>query len=249
MNLEVRMKMIMLSGLFLALATPSFADNFTVGVEQLDYYPHYASKGGSDYSGFGREILDAFAKKNGHNFTYKPLPVKRLYDAFIAEQVDLKYPDNQYWSQDLKEGKNVIYSSPVVSYIDGVVVNPANKGRGISGIKTLGLINGFSPWALLDYLKSGKIKEDGSNSFKAMLDKTLTGKSDAAYGNIDVINYILINELKKPGALVFDESVPHSKSEYHLSTIKAPQLVEEFNKFLADEKELVQSLKAKYQLK
>lgn len=227
----------------------SLAETYTIGVEQLDYYPHYASKGGSDYTGFARDLLDAFAKKTGHTFTYKPLPVKRLYDAFVAEQVDFKYPDSQYWSQDIKKGKNIVYSTAVINYIDGVVIDPKNKGKGIDAIKTLGLIGGFEPWALKDHLKSGKIKEDPSNSFKAMLEKTLSGKNDAAYGNIDVINHILTQELKKPGALIFDESVPHSKDSYYLSTIKAPKVIEQFNQFLKDEKATIDQLKAKYQLK
>ena len=50
------------------LSTSVWAGNFTVGVEGTDYMP--ISKGdGASYSGYAKDLLDAFAAKYGHTFT------------------------------------------------------------------------------------------------------------------------------------------------------------------------------------
>lgn len=76
----------------------SFAGEFTIGVENLSYYPHYTMESGQ-YEGFARDILDSFAKAKGHKFIYKPVVVSELTKDFINGKVDFKYPDNQYWAK------------------------------------------------------------------------------------------------------------------------------------------------------
>ncbi len=223
------------------------AANFTIGVEKLDYYPHYAFKGG-DYVGYGRDVLDAFAKEKGHTFTYKALPVQRLFETFTAGGVDFKYPDNAYWGGDTKKGKNVVYSDPVTAYTDGVFVLPAAKGKGVAALKTLGIIKGFTAWDLLGDIKSGKVKESYSNDFGSMIKKTIAGRTNGAYGNVSVINYHL-DKMGKAGALVFDSGIPHTNSNYHFSTIKHPEVLKDFNAWIKSNAALVKTLKAKYNIK
>lgn len=231
----------------IGMSFSGMAANYTVGVEKLDYYPHYAFSGG-EYKGYGREILDAFAKAKGHTFTYKALPVQRLFETFAAGGVDFKYPDNSYWGGDSKKGKNVVYSEPVTAYTDGVFVKAADAGKGVAALSTMGIIKGFTAWDLLGDIKAGKIKESHSNDFGSMIKKTLAGRTKGAYGNVSVINYHL-NKMGKTGALVFDSKIPHTNSNYHLSTIKHAGVVAEFNTWIKANGALVKSLKAKYSIK
>jgi len=56
-----------------------------------------------------------------------------------------------------------------------------------------------------------------------------------------------LNSIKKSGALVFDPSLPHTKSSYKLSSAKHPEIIAEFNEFLKN-RELMKKIKSKYDL-
>lgn len=224
------------------------AKTYTVGVENLKYYPHYNHIDG-EYGGFAKDILDAFAKSKGYKFSYEARPVKRLYAEFLKKQVlDFKYPDNSYWQGDMKKGIKVIYSVPVVSYIDGMMVEPVNKGNGVSKVKKIGTVRGFTPWTYLDMINQGEIKVVENNSFVGLIKQTLKGRVNGAYLNVAVAKYQLDEVMKKPGALVFDESLPHTKSSYFFSTIKYPKVMKEFNAFMKKDRKIVNTIKRKYKL-
>lgn len=235
----------------LALSAPAPAQqSFTVGVEELDYLPHYSwdatAPKGQEYQGYAREVLDAFAQAKGYSFTYVAYPVARLFDEFLTKQsVDFKYPDNPYWSAEAKKAVPVVYSDPVVAYIDGVMVTPARKGQPAASLKTLGTIRGFTAFEFLDAVKAGQVTLDESTDYQALLKKCALGRVDGAYSNVAVANWNLQEKLKQPGALVFDANLPHTKSHYLLSTIKRPKIVEEFNAWLKENKAQVDAIKAK----
>ncbi|MCR6633208.1 MAG: hypothetical protein NVV74_25960 [Magnetospirillum sp.] len=128
-----------------------------VGVEELDYYPVYAVRQG-EYVGAAREILDAFAQAEGYTVVYKPLPIKRLFAELLSGGIDMKFPDNPYWASDLKQGRALVYSQPVIRYIDGVLVRPDSLGKGVDGIRALGTVSGFTPFAWMDRIRSGKVQ-------------------------------------------------------------------------------------------
>lgn len=220
---------------------------FTVGVEAIDYYPLYAGAEG-EYNGYARELLDAFAASKGYAFQYQTLPVKRLFQEFlVGKTLDFKFPDNAYWSADLRKGLDVVYSDGLVSYVDGVMVLPERKGRPVSDIKILGIIGGFTPFEYLDRVQSGAITLDESNEYSSLLLKATMERVDGAYSSVAVANYQLRDVLKKPEALTFDPSLPHTRSEYRLSTLQHGAIIQEFNEFLKAEAALVAKLKEKYQ--
>lgn len=230
-----------------AASASASAQTYVVGVENIDYLPQYAYKDG-EYGGFARALLDAFAADKGYKFEYRALPVARLFAEFVGLDVDLKYPDNVKWSADLKSKATVVYSDPVVNYIDGVNLPPDRVGKGVENLKVLGAVRGFTPWDWLDAVKSGAVKLQENNSFSAMLETALAGRVDGAYGNVAVAANVLENNLKQPGALVFDAGLPHTRSHYHLSSIKHPPLIAEFNAWMKANAAAVSALKAKYEV-
>ncbi len=230
----------------LAAALPAQAGTYVVGVENIEYFPQY-SWDGKSYSGFARDLLDAFAKDKGHSFEYRALPVSRLFQDFTEGKLDLKYPDNPLWSSDMKAGKSVVYSQPVVAYIDGVNVAPARKGLGADAVKTLGLVRGFTAWDWMDRIKAGSVTLQENSTFPGLVGQALMGRVDGAYANVAVVAWTL-EQQGKSGGLVFDPALPHSRSNYHLSSIKHPALVAEFNDWMAANAAKVAELKAKYQV-
>jgi ABC-type amino acid transport substrate-binding protein len=221
------------------------AEQYVIGVENIEYYPLYAKREGK-YAGFARALFDEFAGQSGHKFIYKPLPIKRLFKGFIEGDLDFKFPDSPYWKQDLKKGKKVVYSDSVVEYVDGVLVSPENLGRGKDALKSLGVLRGFTPWDFLDDIKAKKIGLKEVNSLEALIKMTKSKKVDGVYFNVIVANYFQEKTLFDKGGVLFDSSLPHTRSHYYLSTIQHPALIEEFNYFLATNQALVASLKARY---
>ena len=223
----------------------ALAEKYVIGVEELEYYPIYAKREG-EYSGFARELLDKFSTASGHTFEYKMLPIKRLYNDFLSEKFDLKFPDSSYWQADAKKGKNVVYSDPVLEYIDGVMVSPANIGKGVDNLKTLGSPRGFSPYEYMDAVKAKKIALKEGNSLKSLLKMAESNRIDGVYFNIIVARYFLEHTSFNNDLIIFDKDLPHTRAHYHLSTIKHPELIEEFNAYLNNNRAEVETLKAKY---
>lgn len=218
---------------------------FTVGVEDLEYYPQY-SHSGSQVTGFGRELLDAFAKSRGYKFEYKMYPLSRLsLEAFKFKSLDFKYPDNQYWEQALRKHATVYYSKPVMPYIDGVLVLPQNKGRPLDQFKVLGTMTGFTPWNYLDLIKAGRVTLFENDSFLSLLKQVTLKRVDGAYVNIEVARYQLREVLHQPDALVYDPGLPHTSDFYYLSSVKHPAIIAEFNAFLAREPALYEQIRKK----
>ena len=223
-------------------------NSFIIGVQNFEEYLPYSEYKNNKYNGFNREILDFFASSKGYKFIYKAYPIKRLYKYFLNGKVDLKYPDNPYWSAKLKKGKDLTYSKPVVKYIDGVIVLKVNKGRGIEHLKLLGVIRGFTPFAYLNQIKSGTIKVNENDDYSGLLLQTIKRRVDGAYSNIAVSQYYLENVIQKKNALVFDPDLPHTSSHRHLSSLKHPKLINEFNNFLKTQRTAIEKLKNKHQV-
>ncbi len=221
------------------------AQTFVVGVENQDYLPAYGQIQGK-YQGFARELFDAFARDRDYVFEYRALPVPRLYASFFNGQLDFKFPDNANWKRDQRDGKAITYSEPVLTYIDGVVVPVGRKDITVDAIRTLGTVAGFTPWAWMDRIDTGKVKVSENASFEALVRQVVAGRIDGAYANIAVVNYQLNKVLAMPGALVFAPQLPYSRDHYHLATLKHAGVVNEFNIWLRQNGSLVDAMKRRH---
>lgn len=248
MNALVSITCAIVTSIFLASASASVvAKEYLIGVENIEYYPLYAKREGR-YEGYARALFDAFAKQSGHTFKYKSLPIKRLFKGFVEGDLDFKFPDSPYWKQDLKKNKKVVYSQSVIEYIDGVLVRPENMGKGKEILKSIGVLRGFTPWDYLDDIKSKHLSLKEVNSLKSLIEMTKAGRLGGVYFNVIVANYFQEKTLFEKGGILFDKDLPHTRSHYYLSSIKHPEIIEEFNQFLIANKELITTLKAKYEV-
>ena len=234
---------ILITYLFLILSPLLAAEEFVIGVEELDYYPYYRLHQG-EYGGFASDLLQAYAAHHGHTVTFRPLPIKRLYQELLNGKIDFKFPDHPYWGKDVKADTAVHYSNAVVGYTDGVLVLP--EKHAITTINSVGYVRGFNPWTLLDAVKAGKIQARELNSLKSLLSLTLDGRTEGAYFNTRVAETLLAEQLNRPGGLVFAQKLPHDTNNYRLSTIQHPTVLAEFNAFLASD--AAKSLLAQYEL-
>ncbi len=229
-----------------SLSSAALADTVIVGVEDLTYYPHYTMEGG-EYGGFGRALLDAWASDNGHTLKYEAYPIKRLMENLVEGTVDIKYPDNAYWSAALKDGKPVVYSDKVVEYIDGVSVTPGNVGKGMGSVKKLGTVRGFTPWSWIDLTSSGAVELSEVKSLDGLIKQAINSRIDAAYANVAVIQHQL-GEMGQPNALSFDPDLKHTRDYYYASTTTKPELIADFNSWMSENADKVAELKAEYKV-
>ncbi len=221
--------------------------SLVIGVEELEYFPHY-SIDGDQYKGFASKLFNTFGAYKGYKIKFCIFPPKRLLVEFLVGNLGFKYPDHPNWRKEAKEGRRVIYSEPIVGYIDGVMVLPQNKGKGINNLKTLGIVLGFTPWVYKKKIDAGLIKIDATYTLTSLMRKGIAGRFDGAYVNVVVGRYQLSEMLKQKDALVFDADLPHTKDFYYLSTIKYPKILAEFNDFLSSQKETVDQIKAEYKI-
>jgi ABC-type amino acid transport substrate-binding protein len=228
------------------VSSAAMAQTYVVGVENLAFAPHYSTDVQGNYQGFAREVLDLFASTSGITLEYRPLPVDELLPALLSGQIDLKYPDNPNWAPEQKAGKTLRYSQPVTEYVDGVLVAPERLGQGVGALKRLALVDGWTPRGYEQPVQAGQIALTPSADLKQMIRAALKKQADGVYFNVVVATFYLDNIRAKPGALVFDPSLPHTRSAFHLSTVKQGELIERFDRFLVDHATEVAAIKAKY---
>jgi polar amino acid transport system substrate-binding protein len=221
--------------------------HFVIGVENIDYYPLHTSARAPGYSGFARDVLDAFAQQHGYVFTYVPLPIQRLLITFLNDAtLDFKYPDNPSWQPALRQQVAIRYSMPLVSSEEGALVLPARKGRPLSQLKSIGTVLGFTPAPYLEMINDKTLALTTAANFDGLLRHVLAGHLDAVYINVDVGSYLLTENLNAPNGLVFDAGLPHVRSDFSLSTRRHAHVIVEFDQFLRRQHALIDALRAKY---
>ncbi|NQD94234.1 transporter substrate-binding domain-containing protein [Pseudomonas sp. CrR25] len=226
----------------------SYAESYVIGVEELAFAPHYSIDKQGQYQGFARELFDAFASHSGVQLSYRALPVERLLPALLQGEVDFKYPDSSLWAQAQKTGKDLHYSQGVVNYVDGVLVAPQQQGQPVERLKRLAMVSGWTPWGYQERIDAGEIQLTYSDDLRKMIHQALKKDTDGAYFNVVVATHYLDNIRARPGALVFDPELPHTRGAFHLSTLKHAELLQRFDRFLVERQADVDALKSKYRV-
>lgn len=233
---------LLISSYCVAQTSSSTLPAFVVGVENINLLPHYTTVD-QHYIGFARTLLDIFAEREGYRFIYRPLPLNDLITQTLSLQVDFKYPDHPQWKKELKQGHKLVYSEPVISYVEGVMVLPGRVNRGAQQLKSLALVMGYTPWPYLEKIKSDKIVLHETNSNEEAIELVALGRVDGLYTNIGVSNYQLRHIIKREGAVLFDTNLPHIYDYYHLSSIKHPEVIIRLNDFLLENRALIREIK------
>ncbi len=247
MRVTAALQSVLLCGVCLAASAQT--TTYTIGVEDLDYYPLHTTTHTNQYAGYARDVLDAFAQQHGFRFLYLPLPINRLFTVFRTEMtLDFKYPDNPNWQPARLRDASIVYSAPLVHSEEGALVLPAHKGRALDQIKTLGTVLGFTPAPYLPAIAAKTISLSTAASFEGLLRHVMADHLDAVYINVDVAAYLLSEKLKAPSALVFDPGLPHVRSDFSLSSRQHPDVIAQFNLFLQQQRPLLQQLRAKYRI-
>lgn len=223
------------------------AKTYVIGIEQLDYYPHYDFKSAQP-RGYFVDLIQLYSVWSGDEFVFKALPVKRLYKD-SAELTDFVYPDNLRWQPHLDIDQELVkyYSAPVIYTLGGTMVLPQKQQMSLSDFKVLANIHGFSPTRWLELKKQHKFKILDVPDAESALRMTLRGRVDGANVEYNVAQYHLA-QMKSAKALVMAEHLPFTNLAFHLSSQKHPEQILRFNQFLIEQQDQIQQLKRRYAL-
>lgn len=211
------------------------AESYVVGVEDLNYSPYYRTENGI-YLGFAREFIDAFGEAYGYEFEFRPMPIPRLYKSLIGGMIDFKFPDHPSWGKEPKSDHQIYYSEGLVSYIDGIIVKEIKQTNQISDLSVVGYVRGFSPYAIMDLIKKGKLKTRETNSLESLMRLLRADRIEGAYFNIKVAFHL--GDINKEGKAQFRfaETLPHHQSSYRMSSMLHKSILEEMSRFTQSEK-------------
>ncbi|XHS80463.1 substrate-binding periplasmic protein [Burkholderiaceae bacterium UC74_6] len=227
-----------------ALGAAARADEFTVGVEEVDYAPIMSVVDGR-YDGYAFELLEMFARSQGHRFTYRPLPVKRLVPYLVDGGIDLAFPDNPNWRGDVKRGHQLHYSEPMVPFQDVVFVRPERVGL---PLKHLGVVRGFTPKRFQQQVDAGNLVVIEATAPSNLIQMTLSGRVDGVALAAPVGRYQL-HQIGRDQALQPAPGLSgRFELHYRLSTLRHPKLIEQFNDFLKAEAAAILALQKRYGL-
>jgi hypothetical protein len=140
------------------MVTSVHSKGFIVGVENINYYPHYDFTN-KKQSGYIYDLLELFSKTNNHKFTFVVLPIKRLRKQLLeSNEINFMYPDNLIWEQFHSKLDNKVYSDAIVFALGGTLVKTENLGKGSYYVKSLSVPHGFTPTEWLKIKKQRSLK-------------------------------------------------------------------------------------------
>lgn len=226
----------------------AISQEFIIGVEEVSYYPLYDfSAAGTNKPSFSKDLLTTFFEQHDYSYRFIALPIKRFNKWYIENSIDFKFPDNMRWRDGEQHKLNITFSQPVVKLMAGTYVLKSNAKFERDKIEKLATILGFVPTLWLDKIESGELQLIEDSTPFGIVKHILHGNVEATNIDANVIRYNL-KLLGKPNAIVLNTNIKHEVFSYHLSSIKHPEVIEQFNSFLQKNSALLQQLKQKYDI-
>ncbi|MBN2658901.1 MAG: transporter substrate-binding domain-containing protein [Spirochaetales bacterium] len=214
------------------------AETYSIGVEEVSYMPFYGFDSLGNFIGIAPDILNAFAEKSGIDFEFKPYPILRLTENYLSGQLDFRYPDNPDWNAPEQA---IYYSMPLMVVLDGLIVRKENTGRSIIKYRDIGTIRGYTAPSLEVYIKYGSIRLIEINTYDSMIAMLVSGRFEAGYLSV-IPAFYTARQKGLEDRIAFDRDLPFDVANHNLSSIEHRDILEKFNIFLREEKELIDGI-------
>jgi len=226
----------------------AYAKEFTIGVEDISYYPLYDfSATNTNRPSYSKDLLTAFFEEHNYSYRFVALPIKRFNKWYTEKELDFKFPDNQKWRDDKQNKLNIIFSQSAIKLMAGSYVLASNAIYKRDDVKRLATIFGFSPTLWFDKIVTKEVELIEENSPLSIVKHVLYGNADATNIDSNVIRHNL-KFLKNPQTIILNTNIKHQVFSYHLSSIKHPEIIKQFDEFLQNNSKLLLELKKKYDI-
>lgn len=222
------------------------AENYTVGAQNIRYYPHYDFNSDVD-KGLGWAILEAYANNSGHTFTYHAMPILRLQRELVKGNVDFVYPDNPKWYDAPGNEVKKYYSVPLVRALAATLVKPENKYQTIDFVQRLAMPLGFTPVHWRQRVDSNLTRLVSVNDSTIALQLLQRNRVDAADLEYNVVQYI-VSITPELGPFTLAPNLPHENIGFMLSTIRHPELIKDLTEFILSNPKIMQTLYERYKV-
>lgn len=222
------------------------AETYVVASQNIAYYPHYEFSAVKD-RGYAWALLEAFAAERGITFEYVSMPVLRLQIELEKGNVDFVYPDHPTWTNPVNDNATKHFSIPLTESLVGTFVKPERYGQGISSIRKVSIVLGFSPLYWQDRIESGQTKLISVADNKSAIYMAQWDRADAFDMDYYVARY-LMDKLDDVDEFKLDPDLPVTVVEFCLSTVRKPELLLELNEFITNNPGLIAMLKTRYNI-
>lgn len=173
------------------------------------------------------------------------MPIKRFERWLTEEKIDFKYPDNLRWYANPKTTKNSIFSHATIKLVSGTTVLKSSLKKSTAEFKAIGNLLGFYLPTWVEQINSGKVMLYQDASTKILLQQLIAGNIDGINIEPSVISHYLKVLGKPADTIAIDRRFTYQVHDFHLSTIKHPKIIREFNDFLHNNKALLEQLNKK----
>lgn len=219
---------------------------YLIGVEDIDYSPHYNFVDSSQPSYF-QNFIDWLELKTNCKFHNVPLPLKRLKIAFeIPQQIDFIYPDNPNWhtgSKKTTRQRPRTFSRPIATALGGTMVAVNNSNITPNKFDVLVFPRGFTPVAWLPLKDEYQISFKEVNDAKAALMMVQAGRATGADIEYNVAQYLIQYHELEPMALA--KNLPFVPTDFQLSTVDNVEMIEIISRLIEENSDELSRMKQK----
>lgn len=216
-----------------------------VGVNDAEYRP-FSWIDGQQLQGIDREILDAFARAEGVELVYLPLPRLRAIELLREGKIQLLYPDDHHWMVNAKEGLSLRYSEAAVHNQSGFFLQGECTEK--ASVTRIGTLLGWIPPMYQKEISSGAVELYHFATIEQLLDAGTQGKVDAIYAERQFAESYIARHHPRYLSFDFCDLLPSVIGDLRLSTLHHPELLERFNRFLFEQSALTQAITQRYRL-
>ena len=219
---------------------------YSVGVEDIDYFPFFTPKETSIPPGFMIDLLTLFKNHADIELEFVYLPISRFPDWYRADNIDFRVPDNPIWSI---ESDKLVLSDPILNMTTDLVTTPDKQDWPFDSFKRIGSLSGFEPSPIWeDRLNSNEVTFVYDSSTKLLVQMLKKGLIDGL--DIDYAVAVHYGELLgySEETFVRASKAPDLPFNYHISTKNYPDVISSFNLFLRERADEINTLKIRYRL-
>ncbi|GLX77766.1 hypothetical protein tinsulaeT_11060 [Thalassotalea insulae] len=198
---------------------------FVVGVEAIEYSPHYNFVSPSQPNFFG-DFIKWLERKTQCQFLVRSLPIKRLVLEYEqAGKLDFIYPDNPNWHRG--QGGARYFSEELITALGTTIVQQQNLNIQVSNFNSLAFPRGFSPVAWYPLQNMYDIKFIETTNALAALKMVDTERADGADIEYNVAQYLMRkNHIQN---LKIAKNLPFTPTSFHLSTLREVKMLNYIN--------------------